>query len=128
MSAAESGNYDELARVTVRLYTEEMTLYRDLKKAIRDDEEKAEPLLRLFEPDLGLAMGAKVRKAVPEGFGSLACYYTLFQQVLVEWPRSGPAVVYRGVEMDFGAIEEYAGHVGTRCGGLGSFRRRCHVG
>jgi hypothetical protein len=114
MSAAKSGNYDELARVTVRLYTEETTLYRDLNRAIRAYEDNAEPFLLGIEPDLGLGTAGKIRRFVPDGFGSLACYYELLQQVLLEWPKSVPkdGKVYRGVEMDSDAIEEYAEHLG----------------
>jgi hypothetical protein len=79
MSAAKSGNYDELARVTVRLYTEETTLYRDLNRAFREFEDTAESFLRDLEPDLGLGFGAMFRMNVPDGFGSLACYYDLLQ-------------------------------------------------
>jgi hypothetical protein len=74
MSAAKSGNYDELARVTVRLYTEETTLYRVLTRAIREDEENAGCFVRRFEPDLGLGMAATFRSVVPDGFGSFAVF------------------------------------------------------
>jgi hypothetical protein len=94
------------------LYTEETTLYRDLNRAIREYDDSAEYFLRSLEPDLGLGMAAKFGSFVPDGFRSLACYYTLLEQVLREWPKLGPKDVYRGMQMDSGAIEEYAEHVG----------------
>jgi hypothetical protein len=112
MTAAKSGNFDQLSRVTVRLYTEETTLYRDLNRAIREDEENAEPFLSNLEPDLGLGPFAKIRSLAPEGFGSLACYYQVLQEVVMQWPRSGPKDVFRGVELDSDTIGEYAEHVG----------------
>jgi hypothetical protein len=120
MSAANSGDYDELARVTVRLYTEDTTLYRDLNRAIREFDDNAEPFVCELEPDLGIGTAASFRYGVPEDLGSLACYYLLLQQVLLAWPKSDPADVFRGVEMDVDTIEEYAEHVGdvVRWGGL----------
>jgi hypothetical protein len=66
MSAVKSGNYDELARVTVRLYTEETTLYRELNRAIREFEDNVEAFLRRLAPDLGLGILRNLHKGVPD--------------------------------------------------------------
>jgi hypothetical protein len=125
MGAVRSNDIIELYRVSIRMFTMDTTLYRDVNCCLReyDDGEgyfcKRPPTSKCdLRPgwaemdDLGRWF-ARQRTMALDGYESLAFYFILLEQALLRWPqRLGEVDVYRGVFLDDGEIDTYRERVG----------------
>jgi hypothetical protein len=103
--AVSSGDYDEIARVAVLLYSMETTLYRDINWSIRMDRENGDDSVRELDVDVGLY--AQDRCSFPRELQPLA-FYVLLDLVVRNWDsKVGEVVVYRGVMLDEEAVDAY---------------------
>jgi hypothetical protein len=111
--ALRSNDTMELYRATIRVFTMDTTLYREMNCRLRLAHEMGEGRISSLEPEGEPGMEtypprlfACLRRIAPDEHECLGFYVILLQQVLLRWPqRLGTVDVYRGVYLGEDDIE-----------------------